>query len=69
MRFESQTRKKLGFRTRSLMVRGRAFPGPGTGPLSGPGRGFQKISGLRLLTGPGLHIQEQLEGLEMKIPR
>ena len=32
----------------------RAFPGPGTGPLSGPGRGFKFFSGIRVLTGPGL---------------
>ena len=34
----------------------KAFPGPGTGPLSGPGRGFKFFPGLRVLTGPGLHI-------------
>ena len=29
----------------------KAFPGPGTGPLSGPGRVFQIFSGIRVLTG------------------
>ena len=32
----------------------RASTGPGTGPCMGPVRGFQKNSGLRVLTGPGL---------------
>ena len=32
----------------------RAFQRPGTGPLSGPGRGFIKFSGIRVLTDPGL---------------
>ena len=46
----------------------RASTGPGTGPLSGPGRAFQKKSGIRVLTGPGPQcILQQLEGTEMKI--
>ena len=40
----------------SAFLSSRAFPGPGSGPLSGPGRGFQKNSGLRVFTGPGLDI-------------
>ena len=34
----------------------RAFPRPGKGPLSGPGRGLGFFSGLRVLTGLGFHI-------------
>ena len=44
----------------------RAFPRPGTGLLSGPGRGFMFFSGLWVLTGPGLHIQQHLEGPEIR---
>ena len=39
-------------------VENRAFPGQGTGPLSGPSRGFQFFPGIRvLLTGPGLQYK------------
>ena len=37
----------------SAFLSSRAFPGPGSGPLSGPGRGFQKNSGLRVFFGSG----------------
>ena len=40
-------------RSAVLYNQSRASTGPGTRPCTGPGLGFIKISGIRVLTGPG----------------
>ena len=48
------------------MAPSRTFPGPGTWPLSGLGRGFKFLSGIN---GSGTLYLTAMKGSEMKIPR
>ena len=65
VRFPTPALKKLQFKIRESSailyyiqcINSRASTGSGTGPFTGPGLRFIKISGIRVLSGPGLQYR------------
>ena len=54
MKKSNQVYEMYSFQLFAVVLYTRASTGPGTGPCTGPGLGFIKISGIQVLTGPGL---------------